>query len=127
MAFQLSPGVLVTEKDFTSVVPGVASTIGAFVGDFQWGPAGEITTISSENMLVERFQEPVTSNAAGWLTAASFLAYGNNLKVVRVLDDDTATNAVASGSATLIKNSDDYVNNHSSGEGSNGMWAAKYP
>ena len=127
MAFQLSPGVLVTEKDFTSVVPGVASTIGAFVGDFQWGPAGEITTISSENLLVERFFEPNTANAAGWLTAASFLAYGNNLKVVRVLDDDTAKNAVASGTATLIKNDDDYVNNHGSGEGSNGMWAAKYP
>ena len=61
------------------------------------------------------------------MTAASFLAYGNNLKVVRVLDDDTALNAVASGSATLIKNDDDYVNNHSTGQGSNGMWAAKYP
>ena len=36
-------------------------------------------------------------------------------------------NAVASGSATLIKNDDDYVNNHSTGQGSNGMWAAKYP
>ena len=125
MAFQLSPGVLVTEKDFTSVVPGVASTIGAYVGDFQWGPAGEITTISSENQLVERFFEPNDTNASGWLTAASFLAYGNNLKVVRVLDDDTALNAGATA-GVLIKNEDDYVNNHSSGEGSNGMWAAKY-
>ena len=127
MAFQLSPGVLVSEKDLTSVVPGVASTTGAFAGDFQWGPVEEVTTISSENQLVERFFEPNDTNAAGWLTAASFLAYGNNLKVVRVLDDDTALNAVASGSATLIKNDDDYVNNHSTGQGSNGMWAAKYP
>ena len=55
MAFQLSPGVLVRETDLTSVVPAVSSTIGAFVGDFQWGPAGEITTINSENNLVERF------------------------------------------------------------------------
>ena len=53
MAFQLSPGVLVTEKDLTSVVPGVASTIGAIAGDFRWGPAGEVVTISSENQLVE--------------------------------------------------------------------------
>ena len=127
MAFQLSPGVLVSEKDLTSVVPGVASTTGAFAGDFQWGPVEEVTTISSENQLVERFFEPNDTNAAGWLTAASFLAYGNNLKVVRVLDDDAALNAVASGSATLIKNDDDYVNNHSTGQGSNGMWAAKYP
>ena len=31
MAFQLSPGVVVTETDLTSVVPAVASTTGAFV------------------------------------------------------------------------------------------------
>ena len=127
MAFQLSPGVLVSEKDLTSVVPGVASTTGAIAADFQWGPAGEVTTISSENQLVERFFEPNDTNAEGWLTAASFLAYGNNLKVVRVLDDDTAVNAVASGTAVLIKNADDYINNHSTGAGSNGIWAAKYP
>jgi hypothetical protein len=127
MAFQLSPGVLVTEKDLTSVVPGVASTIGAIAADFRWGPAGEVVTISSENQLVERFFEPNDTVAEGWFTAASFLAYGNNLKVVRVLDDDTAVNAVASGTATLIKNADDYLNNHSTGAGSNGMWAARYP
>ena len=58
MAFQLSPGVLVTERDLTSVVPAVASTTGAIVIDAQWGPTDEITTISSENNLVERFWEP---------------------------------------------------------------------
>ena len=52
MAFQLSPGVVVSEKDLTSVVPGVASTTGAFAGDFQWGPVEEVTTISSENQHV---------------------------------------------------------------------------
>ena len=127
MAFQLSPGVLVKETDLTSVVPAVATSIGGFVGNFRWGPADEITTISSENQLVERFAEPNDANAVDFFTAASFLAYGNNLKVVRSLDDTTAVNAVASGSATLIKNSDDYFNNHSTGSGTNGMWAAKYP
>ena len=127
MAFQLSPGVLVRETDLTSVVPAVSSTIGAFVGNFQWGPAGEITTINSENNLVERFFKPNDTVAADFFTAASFLAYGNNLKVVRAIDDTTAVNAVASGTAALIKNSDDYENNHSTGAGSNGMWAAKYP
>ena len=42
MAFQLSPGVLVTEKDFTSVVPQVGSSAGAFAGAFQWGPVLKI-------------------------------------------------------------------------------------
>ena len=127
MAFQLSPGVLVKETDLTSVVPSVATTTGAFVGDFAWGPADEITTISSENDLVARFGKPNDTTAKDFLTAASFLAYGNNLKVVRSVDSTTATNAVQSGTAVLISNSDDYFNNHSTGAGSNGMWAAKYP
>ena len=127
MAFQLSPGVLVKETDLTSVIPAVATSIGAFVGNFRWGPAGEITTISSENQLAAEFGQPNDATAQDFLTAASFLAYGNNLKVVRAVDDTTAVNAVASGTAVLVKNSEDYINNHSSGQGSNGMWAAKYP
>lgn len=127
MAFQLSPGVLVKEVDLTSVVPSVATTIGAIVGDFAWGPVNQITTVSSENQLVSDFGEPNDTTAKDFLTAASFLAYGNNLKVVRSVDDDTALNAVASGSAVLISNEEDYDNNHASGAGSNGMWAAKWP
>jgi len=127
MAFQLSPGVVVTETDLTSVVPAVASTTAAFVGNFQWGPAGEIVTISSENNLIERFFEPNDDTAVDFFTAASFLAYGNNLKLVRAVDDTTALNAVASGTAVLIKNEEDYVQNHRDGSGSNGMWAARCP
>ena len=110
MAFQLSPGVLVKEQDLTSVIPAVATSIGGFVGDFAWGPTNEITTISSENLLVERFGEPNDTTAKDFFTAASFLAYGNNLKVVRSVDDDTARNAVASGTAVLIANEEDYDN-----------------
>ena len=126
MAFQLSPGVLVQETDLTSVVPAVASTIGAFVGNFQWGPVDEITTVSSENNLVERFFEPNNDTFVDFFTAASFLAYGNNLKLVRAAGD-AARNAVASGTAIIVDNDEDYDNNHSSGGGSNGMWVAKYP
>ncbi len=127
MAFQLSPGVLVKETDLTSVVPAVATSIGAFVGNFRWGPAGEITTISTENQLAAEFGQPNDDTAVDFLTAASFLAYGNNLQLVRAIDDTTEVNAVASGSATLIKTAQDYQDNHSTGSGSNGMWAAKYP
>ena len=126
MAFQLSPGVLVTERDLTSVVPSVASTIGAVVIDAQWGPVDEITTIESENVLVSRFFNPDSTNYESWFTAASFLAYGSNLKVIRSVDVDTAKNA-GSTAGVLIKNEDHYENNFSSGEGNNGMWAARYP
>lgn len=125
MAFQLSPGVLVTEKDLTSVVPAVASTAGGFVGYFKWGPCSEIRTIGSENNLRKTFGLPDNDVADGWFTAASFLAYGNNLQVVRVVGS-SALNAGASA-GVLISNRDDYDNNHASGAGSNGMWAAKWP
>ena len=55
MAFQLSPGVLVTEKDLTSVVPQVATTAGAFAGDFQWGPVDQVVTVNSENDLMAHY------------------------------------------------------------------------
>ena len=49
MAFQVSPGVLVTEKDLTNIVPAVSTTSGGIVMTAQKGPVDEITTISSEN------------------------------------------------------------------------------
>jgi len=76
MAFQLSPGVLVTERDLTSVVPAVATTAGGFVGQFPWGPVDQVITIDSENTLVQRFGAPTDTNAASFFTAANFLSYG---------------------------------------------------
>jgi phage tail sheath protein FI len=48
MAFQLSPGVNVSEIDLTTVIPSVATSTGAFVGPFAWGPCDVVTTISDE-------------------------------------------------------------------------------
>ena len=53
MAFQVSPGVLVKEKDLTNVIPAAATTIGAIAGQFSQGPIDEVTSISSEKELVE--------------------------------------------------------------------------
>ena len=61
MAFQLSPGVLVTEKDLTNVVPAVSSSAGGYAGYFLWGPVNEIQTISSENQLVREFGKPTST------------------------------------------------------------------
>ena len=49
MAFQLSPGVNVSEVDLTTVVPSVLTTAGAFVGTFSWGPAQKIKLRSEEH------------------------------------------------------------------------------
>ena len=125
MAFQLSPGVLVREQDASSVVPGVGTTTGGFVGDFAWGPARELTSIGSENELVARFGKPAATNNVDFLTAASFLAYGSNLLLSREVGD-AARNAVTSGTAVLIRNEDEYDASYSAGEGSVGAFAAKY-
>ena len=100
MAFQLSPGVAVTEQDLTSIVPAVSTSTGAFAGAFQWGPIEDPVTISSENVLVERFGKPVSANAQSFFTAANFLSYTNNLLVVRS-DSTNTKNAVATQTGAL--------------------------
>ena len=58
MAFQVSPGVSVTEKDLTNVIPAVSTTSGGIVITAEKGPVDEITTISSEKELVDNFGKP---------------------------------------------------------------------
>ena len=101
MPFQLSPGVAVVEKDFSSIVPAVSTSAGAFAGVFAWGPVLDPITVTSENVLVERFGRPNDSNASSFFTAANFLAYTNNLLVARV-DTTNAKNAVAQSTGSLV-------------------------
>ena len=126
MAFQLSPGVLVVEKDLTNVVPAVATSIGGFVGEFQWGPVLEPVTISSEIELVKTFGKPNDTTATSFFSAANFLSYSNNLKVVRVVGT-AARNAVSSGTAVAINNEEAWEASYASGQASVGEFAAKYP
>ena len=112
MAFQLSPGVNVSEIDLTTVIPSVATSTGAFVGPFAWGPCGEVTNMSDEVRLADTFGKPDNNNYEYWFSAANFLAYGNNLKVVRAFNSTSTVNATANGAALLIRNADDYEENH---------------
>ena len=128
MPFQLSPGVNVSEIDLTTIVPAVGTTEGAFVGNFNWGPLEEIRSISSEIDLVSTFGEPDSNTFIDFFTAANFLAYARNLKIVRAASASTAKNA-SIGNGILIKNADDYLTNYINMEAANtaGMFAAKYP
>ena len=126
MAFQVSPGVSVTEKDLTNVVPAVSTSSGGIVITAEKGPVDEITTISSEKELLDTFGKPTADNFEQWFTAANFLGYGNNLKVVRPVTG--MVNAAVSGTAVLIKNTTDYLDNYShaaSFAGSVGQYAAR--
>ena len=128
MAFQLSPGVNVSEIDLTTIVPSVATSIGAFAGPFAWGPIGEIITISDEVRLADTFGNPNSTNYEYWFSAANFLAYTSNLKIVRAANITTTRNATANGAnnVALIKNEDDYLDNWSSGNTVYGVAAARY-
>lgn len=98
MAFQVSAGVVVKEFDLTTVVPAVSTTEGGIGGVFSWGPIEQAMLVSSEEELVLGYGRPTSSNFETWLTASSFLAYGNKLYVSRAASN-TANNAVAFGTA----------------------------
>ena len=107
MPFQVSPNVLVQERDVSLFIPQVATTAGAFVGHFNWGPAKEFVTIDSEKTLYNTFGKPDDNNFKYWFTAANFLSYGNNLQINRIVSA-AAVNSVALGSAVQIANTDNY-------------------
>ena len=125
MAFQVSPGVQVKEIDATAVVPAVSTSIGGFAGSFNWGPVAEVVNVSSEQVLADTFGAPDDNTYKYFLTAASFLKYGNALKVVRV--ESGHLNATADGTGLLIKNDAHYSDSFAAGEASKGNWGAKFP
>ena len=123
MAFQVSPGVNVSEVDLTTVIPAVASTVGGLVGNFSWGPVNEIISVSTENELVDKVGVPTSNTYEYFLTAANFLAYANNLKVVRA--NTGAKNATSAGTGKYILNLSDYESTvHNS---NTNFFTAKYP
>jgi phage tail sheath protein FI len=131
MGFQLSPGVNVSEIDLTTVIPSVSTTAGAIVGEFVWGPVNKRILVDSEITLVNRFGKPDSNTYVSFLSAANFLAYGNNLRVVRVVNETlgaSANNATSVGTGVLIKNEDDYENNFSANTYTDfGPFYARYP
>ena len=124
MAFQVSPGVVVQEKDLTNVIPAVATSIAAIAGDFTKGPVDEIVSISSEKDLVETFGKPDSDNFEYFFSAANFLQYGNALRVVRATGTGIL-NATANGSGLLVKYTTVYQDNYADGSGTVGNWAAR--
>jgi len=130
MGFSLSPSVNVTEKDLTTSIPAVATSIGGTCGQFSWGPVEEISLIDTEANLVKRFGLPDDKNFKDWYTAANFLAYGKNLKVVRTVGTgalNASDSVLGTGTPMLIKNITDFVNNNAAVVTSGESVFAKYP
>jgi hypothetical protein len=128
MAFQLSPGVNVSEVDLTTVVPSVLTTAGAFAGTFAWGPADKVILIDNELSLIDVFRKPDSNSAVSFFTSASFLSYGNNLSVVRSIGSESL-NATSNSANIQIKNSDIFESQLLSVNTNNlyGSFIARYP
>ncbi len=112
MAFSISPAVTFTEKDLTGGIPAVATTEAGIAGPFRWGPLNERVLISNEDELKRYFWKPDSNCYNSWFSASNFLAYSNNLWVVRVADEaasgtrNATGGSIASLSGTAAANGD---------------------
>ena len=107
MASQVSPGVIVRERDFSNaVIVGATAIRAAFASSFRTGPVGKIVNIGSERELIDTFGTPAEANAGDWLVASEFIRYGGQLAVVRAATG--VLNATVSGSGVLIGSKEDF-------------------
>jgi len=103
---QLSPGVVVLERDLTNVVNATVDNIAAIVGSFEKGPVEQVTSVTSEKELLSIFGKPTDYNFEYWFSTAQFLLYGGTVKIVRAMNDslknsiDTAQYTVSTFSAS---------------------------
>lgn len=133
MAFQVSPGINASEVDATNATAVAGTSVGAFAGNFVWGPANKRMLIDSENTLVSTFGKPTTNTYASFFSAANFLAYTNGLQVVRAIDSSSTRNAAVNSLAGLsISNEDiwetvyDFRNGKIAASNA-GAFVARYP
>lgn len=130
MADLRSPGVQTREIDLTTSITAASSTIAGYSNQFPWGPIGRVQLVQDENELGLLFGQPLAAYAANpsdanliatsFMTASSYLAYSNSLKISRVANTNdsvsanNAKNSVADLSTSgvpagiLVKNADDY-------------------
>lgn len=105
MASQVSPGVVIKERDLSNaVVVGSLAIRAGFASTFRTGPVGKIVNVNSERELIDTFGTPDEANASDWLVAAEFLRYGGQLGVLRATTG--VKNAAKSGTGVLVADKD---------------------
>lgn len=125
MGFLVSPGVEVNEIDMTNIIPALSTSIGAYAGRFNWGPVGSIVTVSSEAELASTYGAPTTNDglARSFFTAASFLKYGNALRISRAAGTDAVNPYSADATALNIQSLDEFEANSTKAAGAYGRYA----
>ena len=87
MAF-LSPGVYITERDESTIVPTVSNNVAFFAGDFDKGPVDQPYVVTTRKELIDRFGLPTNDNFNEWYQASKYLDYANQLIVTRGFEDE---------------------------------------
>ena len=85
MAFQVSPGVNVSEIDLTTIVPAVATSIAGLAGYFEWGPANTVVLIDTPKTFRNIFGDVKEWNYEEYFTVLNFLGYSRGIKIVRTM------------------------------------------
>ena len=129
---QLSPGVVVLERDLSTSTVVQQGTVGAITGPFRWGPVNDIVECSDENEVVDRLGKPDDWNYEHWFSGVQFLNYGGLLKLVRT-DSADLRNAVSDGTGVAvtpvkIRNEEEYTQTFEDpGTANNWEFAIRYP
>ena len=90
----LSPGVYTSEDEVGTVVPDSGVGTAATVGRYTWGPCFQMMAISSPINLLETVKAPTRNTAYSYLSTETVCRVSNDVRVVRVVDEETAANAV---------------------------------
>jgi len=128
MSFPVSPGISTAEVDLTTSVPSVATSIGGFVGTFNWGPVNYVTPISNEVQLAATFQDPDNTTAESFFSCADFLSYANAMQIVRAQGTGMLNATGASSNVAFeIDNPNVYFQNYYPTVQANNNYCARFP
>ena len=105
-----APAIVVHEEDLASFINPTSTTVGAIVGNFQWGPCLTPVLLSNEENLVNIFGQPTDDNYKDWFCAKNFLSYSKALYAIRAIGKNALNASDVEAEATLIKTEDDFTN-----------------
>ena len=107
-----SPGIVVREVDLTiGRVDSATDKTAAIVAPFEKGPVNLPIVIENEQDLIDNFGKPnnTDNQVEYWMVAASYLAYGGQMNVVRA-SGSNLNNATDDAGSVVIISVDDYIN-----------------
>ena len=121
MASQVSPGIVLKERDLSNaVIVGASQITAAHASTFQKGPIGTVVSVASQKELISVFGAPAEGNAEDWFVASEFLNYGGKLAITRANTGVTNANGTAAANV-LVKSYDDW----NEGSGNNNQYVAR--